>query len=65
MADLNKLSSIIESLQRAHVSNAKLRIAEMSEECQHPASVATYWISKWVDYSDKYGIGKSFFSRIF
>ena len=30
---------------------------ELPEEAQHPASSPIYWISKWVDYSDKYGIG--------
>ena len=24
---------------------------------QDPASVPIYWIAKWVDYSDKYGLG--------
>lgn len=27
------------------------------EESEDPACVPIYWISKWVDYSDKYGIG--------
>ena len=27
------------------------------EESEDPASIPIYWISKWVDYSDKYGIG--------
>jgi hypothetical protein len=30
----------------------------LSEDCEHPSSSPIYWISKWVDYSDKYGIGK-------
>ena len=32
---------------------------QTDDNIQHPASAATYWVSKWVDYSDKYGIGKS------
>ena len=32
---------------------------QTDDNLQHPASAATYWVSKWVDYSDKYGIGKS------
>lgn len=31
--------------------------ALLPEEAEHPASSPMYWISKWVDYSDKYGIG--------
>ena len=31
---------------------------QTDDNLQHPASAATYWVSKWVDYSDKYGIGK-------
>jgi len=30
---------------------------ELPDEAEHPASSPIYWISKWVDYSDKYGIG--------
>ena len=28
-----------------------------TEECEDPASVPIFWVSKWVDYSDKYGLG--------
>ncbi|XP_042242944.1 serine/threonine-protein kinase PLK1-like isoform X2 [Homarus americanus] len=27
------------------------------EECEDPAAVPMIWVSKWVDYSDKYGLG--------
>nr|VZI01570.1 unnamed protein product [Spirometra erinaceieuropaei] len=27
------------------------------EDSEDPASIPIYWVSKWVDYSDKYGIG--------
>ena len=27
------------------------------EEAEDPASIPIYWVSKWVDYSDKYGLG--------
>ncbi|CAL1547050.1 unnamed protein product [Lymnaea stagnalis] len=27
------------------------------DECEDPAAIPIYWISKWVDYSDKYGLG--------
>jgi len=29
----------------------------VSGEAEDPAAVPVYWISKWVDYSDKYGLG--------
>ena len=32
-------------------------VSAIPEDCEHPASTPIYWISKWVDYSDKYGIG--------
>jgi len=28
-----------------------------SDEAEDPAALPIYWVSKWVDYSDKYGIG--------
>ena len=40
----------------------KNHMIALPEEAEHPASGPIYWISKWVDYSDKYGIGNS---RIF
>lgn len=27
------------------------------EEALDPAAVPIYWVSRWVDYSDKYGLG--------
>lgn len=27
------------------------------EESEDPAACPIYWVSKWVDYSDKYGLG--------
>lgn len=29
------------------------------EEAEDPACIPIFWISKWVDYSDKYGLGKT------
>jgi len=28
-----------------------------ADEAEDPAAVPIYWVSKWVDYSDKYGLG--------
>ena len=27
------------------------------EDAEDPASQPIFWVSKWVDYSDKYGLG--------
>lgn len=29
----------------------------LSDEAEDPASLPVFWVSKWVDYSDKYGLG--------
>jgi len=29
----------------------------VTDEAEDPAAVPIYWVSKWVDYSDKYGLG--------
>ncbi|KAL3841606.1 hypothetical protein ACJMK2_019723 [Sinanodonta woodiana] len=33
------------------------RIGIVEDDAEDPASVPIYWVSKWVDYSDKYGLG--------
>lgn len=33
------------------------RIHVRQEEAEDPACIPIFWISKWVDYSDKYGLG--------
>ena len=54
---LDSLSTILEELCKSYKKLGPT--TKMLEECQHPASSANYWISKWVDYSDKFGFGKS------
>lgn len=34
-----------------------LRSSLLTEEAEDPACIPIFWISKWVDYSDKYGLG--------
>ena len=34
-----------------------IRQFNIADEAEDPAAVPIYWISKWVDYSDKYGLG--------
>ena len=50
------IDSLYELLQDA-ILNAHHEVPELPEDAEHPASSPVYWISKWVDYSDKYGIG--------
>lgn len=30
----------------------------VAEEAEDPACIPIFWVSKWVDYSDKYGLGR-------
>ncbi|KAK2568246.1 Serine/threonine-protein kinase PLK1 [Acropora cervicornis] len=34
-----------------------VRINVNEDDAEDPASVPVYWVGKWVDYSDKYGLG--------
>lgn len=53
---LQELLKILTSIIQSNTDTAK-HVQELPEEAEHPASSPIYWISKWVDYSDKYGIG--------
>ncbi|XP_027196257.2 serine/threonine-protein kinase polo [Dermatophagoides pteronyssinus] len=52
------LSELREQLSKLLSSN-RLRSKPPSndDEAEHPASIPCYWVSKWVDYTDRYGIG--------
>lgn len=39
------------------LSNELLLLTTSNDEAEHPASMPFFWVSKWVDYTDKYGIG--------
>ncbi|CAL8078945.1 unnamed protein product [Calicophoron daubneyi] len=42
------------------LANAKVldeNVLSAMEDSEDPASCPIYWVSKWVDYSDKYGLG--------
>ena len=66
--DLKTLIKMTQDLRQrfaeTNMTSKEITNEEMQtdDNIQHPASAATYWVSKWVDYSDKYGIGKSSFS---
>ena len=54
--DIDNLYKMLEET----IVNA-IRIGEeMPEDAEHPASSPVYWISKWVDDSEKNGFGKSY-----
>ncbi|CBY08321.1 unnamed protein product [Oikopleura dioica] len=53
MRDLKTLLNMLTDIALAK----ELDKSTLSEDCEHPSSSPIYWISKWVDYSDKYGIG--------
>ena len=54
------LNQLLEQLNAALTAKdiqneADARAAE--DECEAPEAVPIFWVSKWVDYSDKYGLG--------
>ena len=56
---------VLYNMLQETILNAVRILPEMPEDAEHPASSPVYWISKWVDYSDKYGIGKSYLIESF
>ena len=44
-------------LQLKKLLQAKIEIKSMNDEAEDPAATPIFWISKWVDYTDKYGVG--------
>jgi hypothetical protein len=54
ISDLDRLDRMVTKLLTQKVALTP----EVMDEAVHPASSPIYWIAKWVDYSDKYGIGK-------
>lgn len=52
------LSELREQVTKLLSSNRlKIKFPLVEDEAEHPASMPFFWISKWVDYTDKYGIG--------
>ncbi|WKY05398.1 hypothetical protein Q1695_005979 [Nippostrongylus brasiliensis] len=49
------LSELYEQI--SSLCNAKVQDRELRVEDEAPEAMPIFWISKWVDYSDKYGIG--------
>ncbi|KAK6973775.1 serine/threonine-protein kinase PLK1 [Biomphalaria glabrata] len=51
------LSDLCGQLSAVVASKPGERVNPQLDECEDPAAIPIYWISKWVDYSDKYGLG--------
>lgn len=47
---------LVALLSSPAVRSGPVKQAQMAE-AEDPASTPIYWVSKWVDYSDKYGLG--------
>ncbi|BFZ04092.1 hypothetical protein BsWGS_07131 [Bradybaena similaris] len=51
------LADLCGQLSSVMAANPGERLNIQMDECEDPAAIPIYWISKWVDYSDKYGLG--------
>ncbi|XP_006005713.1 serine/threonine-protein kinase PLK1 [Latimeria chalumnae] len=51
------LSDMLEQLNSVNMARPSERPLIRQEEAEDPASIPIFWVSKWVDYSDKYGLG--------
>eukprot|EP00794_Sanderia_malayensis_P016568 gene16568-18248_t len=51
------LSQLYTHLTKCLESKPAEKAIIQMEEAEDPASTPVFWISKWVDYSDKYGLG--------
>ncbi|XP_039631808.1 serine/threonine-protein kinase PLK1 [Polypterus senegalus] len=59
MVDSNDgyLAELLAQLNSVNASKPSERVVIRQEEAEDPACIPIFWISKWVDYSDKYGLG--------
>ncbi|KAG7459377.1 hypothetical protein MATL_G00210130 [Megalops atlanticus] len=51
------LSDLLQQLSRVNAAKPAEKALIRQEEAEDPACIPIFWISKWVDYSDKYGLG--------
>uniref|UniRef100_A0A8C2H575 Serine/threonine-protein kinase PLK n=1 Tax=Cyprinus carpio TaxID=7962 RepID=A0A8C2H575_CYPCA len=51
------LSDLLQQLASLNTARPSERDFIRQEETEDPACIPIFWISKWVDYSDKYGLG--------
>ena len=52
-------SLLLQDREKSELCMKEINIITLihSEDAEDPASIPIYWVSKWVDYSDKYGLG--------
>ncbi|KAK7813016.1 hypothetical protein U0070_021775 [Myodes glareolus] len=51
------LSDLLQQLISVNASKPSERGLVRQEETEDPACIPIFWVSKWVDYSNKYGLG--------
>ncbi|XP_053713724.1 serine/threonine-protein kinase PLK1 [Synchiropus splendidus] len=51
------LKDLLQQLNSLITARPSEKAVIRQEEAEDPASIPIFWISKWVDYSDKYGLG--------
>ncbi|KAJ8246087.1 hypothetical protein GJAV_G00263510 [Gymnothorax javanicus] len=51
------LTELLQQLNSVNATKPSERAVIRQEEAEDPACIPIFWISKWVDYSDKYGLG--------
>uniref|UniRef100_A0A8C9F1Z2 Serine/threonine-protein kinase PLK n=1 Tax=Pavo cristatus TaxID=9049 RepID=A0A8C9F1Z2_PAVCR len=51
------LADMLQQLTAVNSAKPSERTAVRQEEAEDPACIPIFWVSKWVDYSDKYGLG--------
>ncbi|XP_070684633.1 serine/threonine-protein kinase PLK1 [Pempheris klunzingeri] len=53
----NHLKDMLQQLNSIIAAKPSEKPVICQEEAEDPACIPIFWISKWVDYSDKYGLG--------
>lgn len=51
------LRDLKSQLAKVIAANPGSKVPCNEDECEDPKAIPLYWVSKWVDYSDKYGFG--------
>lgn len=58
------LGDMLQQLHSVNASKPSERGLVRQEEAEDPACIPIFWVSKWVDYSDKYGLGRLLPERV-
>lgn len=53
----HKIESLTDQLTQLFNSKPQRFAHNLGDELSDPSSQPLFWVSKWVDYSDKYGFG--------